>query len=136
MFNGRIVKRTDYNLEVTGKLLGLRDFIKTAEMPRLEVLLKDNPGYYFDVFPYAVVFGLADKWAKQFTEIKMPQPEWYSGSAFTYAAFASSYSRGTGKIQDSVSASRSAARSAGSGSSGGHGGFSGGGGGGGGGGSW
>ena len=138
MFNGRITKPTEYNLELTGKLLGLKEFIKTAEMPKLELLLKDNPGYYFDVFPYAMVFGLADKWSKQFKELKVEQPLWYSSynnSIFNSVSFMTSFDRGVDKIQHSVSSKRNSS-SLHSSSSSGHGGFSGGGGGGGGGGSW
>ena len=136
LFNGRVTKRTAYNIELTGKLLGLKEFIKTAELPKLEVLLKENPGYYFEVFPYAMVFGLADKWAKQFKELNIEKPVWFlsaTNSFFDSVAFNSSFDRGIDKIQHSVSAKRATTYSS---SSSGHGGHSGGGGGGGGGGSW
>lgn len=135
-FNGHITKRTAYNAEITGKLLGLKEFIKTAEMPKLEVLLKENPGYYFEVFPYAMVFGLADKWAKQFKELNVEKPLWFSSSTnsvFNSVAFMSAFDRGVDKMEHSVSAKRTSTYSS---SSSGHGGHSGGGGGGGGGGSW
>lgn len=136
LFNGHITKRTAYNIELTGKLLGLKEFIKTAEMPKLEVLLKENPGYYFEVFPYAMVFGLADKWAKQFKELSIEKPLWFSNSTdslFNSVTFMSSFDRGIDKMEHSVSAKRASSYSSGSS---GHGGHSGGGGGGGGGGSW
>lgn len=136
LFNGRITKRTPYNIEITGKLLGLKEFIKTAEMPKLEALLKENPGYYYEVFPYAMVFGLADKWAKQFKDLKIEKPVWFSSPAdtmFNSVAFMSSFDKGVDKMQHSVSAKRATTYSS---SSSGHGGHSGGGGGGGGGGSW
>jgi uncharacterized membrane protein YgcG len=136
LFNGHITKRTAYNAEITGKLLGLKEFIKTAEMPKLEVLLKENPGYYFEVFPYAMVFGLADKWAKQFKELNVEKPLWFSSSTnsvFNSVAFMSAFDRGVDKMEHSVSAKRTSTYSS---SSSGHGGHSGGGGGGGGGGSW
>ena len=136
LFNGHITRRTAYNNELTGKLLGLKEFIKTAEMPKLKVLLKENPGYYFEVFPYAMVFGLADKWAKQFKELNVEKPLWFSSSTnsvFNSVAFMSAFDRGVDKMEHSVSAKRASTYSS---SSSGHGGHSGGGGGGGGGGSW
>lgn len=136
LFNGRITKRTPYNIEITGKLLGLKEFIKTAEMPKLEALLKENPGYYYEVFPYAMVFGLADKWAKQFKDLNIEKPAWFSSSTdsmFNSVAFMSSFDKGVDKMQHSVNAKRATTYSS---SSSGHGGHSGGGGGGGGGGSW
>ena len=136
IFHRRIIKRTDYNLEVTGKLLGLKEFIKTAEMPRLKELVAENPCYYYDIFPYAMVFNLADKWAKQFTDIPLEAPVWfktYSSTAlFSAMSFNHSFQTEVTKSMASAIASKSS-----SGSSGGsHGGHSGGGGGGGGGGGW
>lgn len=68
---------TEYRREMLGKLLGLKRFIKTAELPRLQMLLNENPEYYYDVLPYAIAFGLVDKWAKRFTELPQPEPRWY-----------------------------------------------------------
>ena len=79
IFNGRIIQMTPYNIEITGKLLGLKEFIKVAEVPRLELLLEENPSYYYDILPYAMVFGLAEKWASRFQNITINEPSWYSG---------------------------------------------------------
>lgn len=134
LFACRRIAQTDWNVEVTGKLMGLKKFIKTAEIDQLRMLVDENPEYFYDVLPYAIVFGLSDKWANLFTEISMDQPLWYysslnDNSVFTCMKF-------TDSIANSVSKSFSSAVSASSGSGGGGGGFSGGGGGGGGGGSW
>ena len=136
LFNRRIIQRTDYNIEITGKLLGLKEFIKTAEMPRLKELMAENPSYYYDIFPYAMVFNLADKWAKQFTDIPLEAPVWFktysSNVLFSAMSFNHSFQTEVTKSMASAIASKSS-----SGSSGGsHGGHSGGGGGGGGGGGW
>ena len=136
LFNRRIIQRTDYNLEVTGKLLGLKEFIKTAEMPRLKELVAENPSYYFDIFPYAMVFDLADKWAKQFTNIPLDNPNWFrtygTNVMFSSMSFNQSFQTKVTKSMASAIASTSSSGSGG----GSHGGHSGGGGGGGGGGSW
>jgi len=140
VFNHRIIQMTPFNVEITGKLLGLKEFIKLAEVPRLEVLSEENPEYYYDVLPYAMVFGLSDQWAKKFKTITIKEPDWYSGiidSSMTFNAM-----RFVNTLQDNlitpVRATRAEARSKSSGGSGGGGSFgsSGGGGGGGGGGSW
>lgn len=73
-------KFTDYKIEVSGKLLGLRQFIETAELDRLEMLVCDNPEYFYHILPYAYVFGLTDKWIKQFEEIAVEPPLWYYGN--------------------------------------------------------
>ena len=139
LFNRRIIKQTDYNVEVTGKLLGLKEFIKTAEMPRLKELMDDNPNYYYDIFPYAMVFDLAERWAYKFTNIQMEAPAWYKSygpaRVFSTMDFNRSFqTEVTKSISDAIASSRPSKSHSGGGGS--HGGFSGGGGGGGGGGSW
>ena len=83
---GELVKDTDYKVEMVGKLLGLKEFIRIAELPRLQMLINENPGYYYDILPYAMVFGLADKWAKQFEPLALAPPDWYTGCAYTRGA--------------------------------------------------
>ncbi|MCH5304718.1 MAG: DUF2207 domain-containing protein, partial [Ruminococcus sp.] len=79
LFSARIITDTDYRVEMLGKLLGLKNFIETAELDRLKMMMEENPYYYYDVLPYAMVFGLVDKWAKAFTNIKVDVPYWYTG---------------------------------------------------------
>ena len=70
-------KRTKQSAEFLGKILGLRQFIETAELDRLNRLVEENPAYYYRVLPYAYVMGLTDKWAKNFERIKIVRPDWY-----------------------------------------------------------
>jgi len=135
-FIGRFNVDTDYRVEMSGRLLGFKEFIKTAEKSRLEALQTDDPQYFYKILPYAMVFGLSNKWTKLFKDIEVQQPDWYKtatplhGNAFlshmTNNLFSSTKSAIKIVSHDSSS----------SGSSSGGGGFSGGGGGGGGGGSW
>lgn len=71
---------TKYKLEMSGKLLGLRTFIEKAELDRLEKMVEENPSYFYDVLPYAYVFGLTDKWAKKFESIAIAEPDWWISS--------------------------------------------------------
>ena len=126
-------KKTRKGADAYWKILGFRDFIKTAEKYRAQFYEREN--IFEEYLPYAILFGLTDKWAKAFEGIYQNPPSWYEGSvvtSFSAVAFADSLSH-------SLSAFSSGAfhGGAGSGSSGlGGGGFSGGGFGGGGGGSW
>ena len=72
-------QRTSKNIELMGKLLGLKNFIETAELDRINMLVEENPNYFYNVLPYAYVMGLTDKWAKNFEKIKMTRPTWYVG---------------------------------------------------------
>jgi len=136
-FAGLLSVETPFRVEMMGKLLGLKEFIETAEKPRLESLLQDDPQYFYRLLPYALVFGISDKWSEQFKDIAMEQPSWYSGSSnfeshiFTNTMTSNLCSAASSAITTASHDSSSVSYSGGSG-----GGFSGGGGGGGGGGSW
>lgn len=134
---GRYNADTPYRTEMMGQLLGLREFIKKAEQPRLKMLVDEDPSYFYGILPFAMVFGLSDKWAKLFKDIEMQQPTWFASPTPLMATQAL-----TSAINDSIETmhQRIAEHSVppNSGGNGGHvgGGFSGGGGGGGGTGSW
>ena len=72
-----MLRRTDYSVEMMGKILGFKEFIRTAELDRLQLLVEETPQYFYHILPYAWVFGLSDKWAKNFEGIAVPQPQWY-----------------------------------------------------------
>ncbi len=144
-FTNRCVTSTQHRNNLMGQLVGLRDFIETAEQDRLRMLVDEDPQYFYEVLPYAIAFGLSDKWVAQFESIALEQPEWYcsSGSLMDYTTTSMMLGNLTRNVNDSIKESVTAYTSAnGSGSwfsgvfSGGGGSFSGGGGGGGGGGSW
>jgi len=122
-------KRTEAGVAAYQYALGFKQYIAAAETERVQWQEKQN--LFFDVLPYAMVFGIADKWAKAF-EGKLQQPDWYAGS--NAAAF--SATRFTSSMNSFSAATLSHASPPSSNSSGFSGGSSGGGGGGGGGGSW
>jgi uncharacterized membrane protein YgcG len=132
---GRFKLNTDYRIDMMGRLLGFKEFIETAEKDNLERLQMEDAKYFYRVLPYAMVFGLANTWARKFKTITVEKPDWYTtagiynGTSFTNHLVSS--------VNDTVRShvsSCSHSSSHGGGHSGG--GFSGGGGGGGGGGSW
>lgn len=133
----RFLVNSEYRAQLMGKLLGLQEFIKTAELPRLESLLEDDPQYFYRILPYAMVFGLSDKWASQFKKLNMEKPEWYQASdanlntAILTRRMTSNISSSATSAITTVSHDSSAASSSAGGGS-----FAGAGGGGGGGGSW
>ena len=60
-----------------GRLLGLRDFIETAELDRMKVIAQDNPNLFYHILPYAYVFGLSDVFMKKLDALKLPNPDLY-----------------------------------------------------------
>jgi uncharacterized membrane protein len=87
------------------------------------------------LLPYAMALGVADDWAKKFTDIYIEQPPvWFVGHANARAFSTLSFERSLSTAMSRASQSMTASPRSSSGSGGG--GSSGGGGGGGGGGSW
>ena len=133
----RFSVNSEYRTTMIGKLLGLKEFIETAEKDRLEMLLHDDPQYFYRIMPYAMVFGLTEIWSEHFKDLTVQRPEWYatengSLSAVHYALLMQTLC--TNSTHAVTLASSPSSSSSGGGFSGG--GFAGGGGGGGGGGSW
>lgn len=123
-------KRTPYGNEMLGKIKGFKRFLETAEKPKLEALVMDDPSYFYNILPYTYVLDVSDKWIKKFEDISLEAPNWYGGSSsFNITTF--------NNFMNSTMISATSAMSSRPSSSGGSGGgSSGGGSGGGGGGSW
>jgi uncharacterized membrane protein YgcG len=117
-------RRTARGTGLVRRVRGFRTVIATAETNMAKFAEREN--LFTRYLPYAIVFGLTDKWAKAFETLGAPPPDtsWYvSSNAFAYGAFSDA--------MDGFTVTPS-----GSGGSGFGGGSAGGGGGGGGGGSW
>ena len=125
-------KRTPYGNEILGKLKGFKRFLETAEKPQLEMLVEENPEYFYNILPYTYALGVSDVWICQFETIALQAPNWYdSPNGFNAHSF-STFMATT--MHSATTAMSSSPSSSSGGTSGG--GSSGGGSGGGGGGSW
>lgn len=124
-------KRTVKGAEALWHAKGFKLFLEKAEKYRIHWQEKQN---IFETYlPYAMAFGVADKWTKAFADLQKQSPAWYHGSdgTFNTIMFWSALN------SFSTASAKSFTPPAASGGSGfGGGGFSGGGFGGGGGGSW
>ena len=131
-----IRRRTAYGSHLLELCLGFKDFLRTAEKDRLELLLADDPEYYYNILPYAQVLGVSKIWEKKFDGISLTPPSWSYASDPTRMNYNMIYMMNRmGSSMNTVPVSaRRGIFSGGGGFSGG--GFSGGGSGGGGGGRW
>lgn len=130
------LKRTPYGHKIKEAVLGHKMFLETAEKDRLEMLLDQDPAYFYHVLPFAQVLHVTKAWSKKFEGLEVQPPDWYRGQQpglFNAYLFSSTLNRSLAATSQSL-ATNPASNSGGSGFSGG--GFSGGGAGGGGGGSW
>jgi len=118
-------RRSEAGAKAHWQLKGFKLYLTTAEKYRVQ-WQEDN--HIFEKFlPYAVAFGVAEKWSKTFADVAMAKPDWYNGSGNWNSIYA------WHALNSFSSSFTSSTIPSGSGSSGGG---SGGGGGGGGGGSW
>ncbi|MBK9335581.1 MAG: DUF2207 domain-containing protein [Lewinellaceae bacterium] len=138
VFSGRFNKRTPLGNETYRKLEGFRQFVKKAERPVIERLLRDDPLYYDKTMPYALAFGYLKHWNNLFDGLLTEPPSWYGSPGMmrsnlnrSWGTFAESFPSEINNIGSVFSSAPSSSSSGGGG-----GGSSGGGSGGGGGGSW
>jgi len=136
IFSRFMPRKTKRGALMNEELIGFREFIERAEKERIERLAKDDPTLFDRVLPFALVFGLEDRWADAFRDMYKDPPSWYSspyyGNTFSPNIFVSDIGRSLSVMNSSLSSTPK--KSGGSGFGGG--GSSGGGFGGGGGGSW
>lgn len=141
-----IGKYTIGGIKTLSEVEGLKMYIKTAEELRMKEM---TPEHFEELLPYAMAFGLENKWCKQFEKILAAcnyKPDWYDSADTNYGVSTLLYNGGMNSMMDNFTKQTKSSiqsydtahsESGGSWSSGGGGGgFSGGGGGGGGGGGW
>lgn len=117
---------TQEELAVRGKVLGFKNFLVTAELDKLNMMLEQDPEYYYNILPYCYVFGITRKMEKKFQALHVENPPYCEGASV--GVFCSHMSHS----MSSIGGGSSFSGGSGGGSGGGGGGSSGGGGGGGG----
>lgn len=80
IFSTTIISRTEEYTEKLNNIIGFRDFILYAEKEKLEAMLEQNPEYYYQVLPYAIVLGVSDVWENKFAALTVPPPAWTTDS--------------------------------------------------------
>lgn len=134
-FAPRMPRKTRDGAELLRRTLGFRHYMEIAETERQRFAEREN--IFSGYLPYAIVFGVVEKWARAFSDIDAARAtsSWYTGSslgAFSASDLSSNLSSFSNQVSSTIASTPGG--SGGSGFSGGGG--SGGGGGGGGGGSW
>lgn len=68
-FGGR---RTDAARQTAGEILGLRRYMKTVSRQELQRILHANPGYYYQLAPYALALGVDKRFARRLGRLRLP----------------------------------------------------------------
>ncbi len=128
-------RKSDYYAKVLGEIRGYKNFLKTAEKERLEVLAEEDHDFFYKTLAFAFALGVTSVFAKNFSKLAVEPPSWYESDRFGSDGFNTMYMMNS--ISSMMNTTSSSMTSSPSDSGSGGGSFSGGGGGGGGGGgSW
>ena len=71
-------RKTQFGEEVYAKISGFKNYLQVARKEQLEMLVEENPNYFFDILPYAYVLGVSSKWIERFESIGIPEADWGS----------------------------------------------------------
>ncbi len=76
-----MARRTPKGFDALARVLGMQEYMVTAERERMAELPMET---FEKLMPYAVAFGLHERWAEAFAEIFQQDPSWVRGSGKGY----------------------------------------------------
>lgn len=125
----RYRRRTAIGYEAMYHLKGFKLFLSVTDKERFDFhnAPERSPEQFMKFLPYAIAFGVEEKWAKVFSDMQITNPSWYESNSAGAAFVATDFAHDLTSFSSAVTTSTSASSGGGS---------VGGGGGGGGGGSW
>jgi hypothetical protein len=121
VFGSVMPARTEKGARAREAALGFREFLSRVESERYRRMVT-SPEMFERYLPYAMAFGVEDRWAAAFDDLYREPPEWYSGSGygnFRASSFTSRMSTLSSSAGSTMSSSPSSSGSSGGGSSGG-----------------
>jgi len=78
-------KRTGKGIEALRGVLGLEEYIRRAEVDRIEFAAREK--HFDELLPYAMSLGLTELWTKKFDGLLAKAPDWYQGRFPTFAPY-------------------------------------------------
>lgn len=75
----RIDIRTDKAAALYGRIMSFREFLLDVEADKLELLVEENPDYFYDILPFCYVLDITKKLRAKFDRITLDEPSWYLG---------------------------------------------------------
>lgn len=82
IFSRYMPKKTKRGASINHHLLGFREFIEIAEKDRIKKFADEDPKIFDRILPFALVFGLEEKWAEAFSDVFTDPPDWYSSNRY------------------------------------------------------
>lgn len=65
-------RKNSYGEQIKSKINGFKNYIELAEKNQIEMLVEQNPNYFYDILPYAYVLDVSKKWIEKFENIPVP----------------------------------------------------------------
>jgi uncharacterized membrane protein len=117
---GIMPARTISGARARENALGFKEFLSRVEEDRYKRMIT-SPEMFERFLPYAMAFGVADKWAHAFQDMFREPPQWYVGGTgqFNAVTFSHSIDSMSSAAASSMASSPSSSGSGGGGSSGG-----------------
>ncbi len=83
-----LISPSEEYISLLNDILGFKNFILYTEKDKIEVMLKDDPEFYYKILPYAQVLGVSDIWEDKFKDLTVAPPDWAVDPAGTLVSFA------------------------------------------------
>ncbi len=77
LFAPYMPRKTQKGIEALRWVRGLAEYIRRAEVDRLEFAAREK--HFEELLPYAVALGLSDLWVEKFAPVLTTPPRWYEG---------------------------------------------------------
>ena len=71
--------RDGEQLKFYARICGFKQFLLLAEKSRLEMLVEEDPRYYYNILPYCYILNITEKLKSKFDGIALDGPAWYLG---------------------------------------------------------
>ena len=82
LFTGRQTmhggKRTEAGTQAISQALGFRRFLRQISENRVQMMLRDDPQYFYKNLPYAMAIGQGAAFAERFGEVQLDACDWYA----------------------------------------------------------
>ena len=130
-FGAVMPARSESGARTAEAIRGFEEFLSRVEADAMERVVR-TPQMFEKFLPYAMAFGVEDRWARAFADIVTMPPTWYAGTpgqSFQPAMFTHSLGQFTSQASSSMASSPRSSGGSGFGGGGSSGGGSGGGGG-------
>ena len=70
---------TEFERSMRGKVIGFKNFLKVAELDKLNALVQEDPEYFYHILPYCYIFNLTDKMEEKFRVLEIEKPDYLNG---------------------------------------------------------